>query len=566
MILRKHLGISIAAAGLIAMAIFFRLGYVGASDVITDEASLGFRAIGLIDFDATIHQPSPWEWANILSSWMRLSMHDHPPLFFIIQHFSLKILGENTIALRLPSAIFGILSAYLIYSITKKLFDEKTAMVAGALSSANVYLIWVSRIGLQESTLIFFFLLSIYFFLKSFSDERFFILCGICVGLSWLTKYTAFILAPIFLTYFIIFDRQYFRNKFFWAGVALALAIFSPVLLYNYRLYLAFGHFDFQFSYVFGQNVAQWQIQPGKEEFKNILDKFFSIFINLKNGLSPAFAGLLLATMVYFFHNIITNRNKNKIFLLLALIFLFLEYIVIGPSQRFLSAIIPFFIIIISCSIIDVYNSIQKFARIAMWKYAFTLLLFLFFVYEAIFSYQTNITMQPKHYYSKDIASHYSYSGYQNLDQWLTDEIQNKKPRFSFDLSYIFLKDISIKTNEKYNRGNFKDEGILFVYDENMNEQSSLWIMHRLMIYHNWPVLASKQYYNAIQKNGDDYYKKLGFEKVYLIKKDPDILGKKFSLDNKNIDDLVSYLKISGSEPYILLNPQGKKSFSIYSL
>lgn len=493
-------------------------------------------------------------------------MHDHPPLFFIIQNFSLRILGENTIALRLPSAMFGIVSVYLIILITKKLFDKKTAIIAGALSSTNVYLIWISRIGLQESTLLFFFLLAIYFFLKSIEDERFFILCGACIGLSWLTKYTAFILAPIFLTYLIIFNREYFRNKFFWAGTILALAIFSPVILYNYKLYLAFGHFDFQFSYIFGQKVAAWQIQPGKEEFKNILDKLLSIFVNLKNGLSPAFFWLFLASFVYFFYSIIKNKNNKNIFLFLAFIFLFLMYIIIGPSQRFLSMIIPFFIIIVSRGIAGAYDSIQKTMRARNWKYAFLLLPIILFLNEAAFSYQTNINKQPIQHFSKDISSNYSYSGYQKLDEWIAGAIQNKKPRYSFDLSYGFLKNLSEKTNKKYSTSKNKDEAIVFVYDENMNEQSSLWIMHRLMIYHNWPVLTSRQYYDAIQANGDDYYKKSGFEKIYLIKKDPDALGKKFSAENKNIDNLIDHLKIENSGSIEIKNSQGKKSFYIYSL
>ena len=119
----KYRGAPIAIFIILIIASWFRLWNVTQSDIITDESSLSFRAIGLIDFDAAQNQPSPWEWVGTPPSWMRLSMHDHPLLYFLILHSSMQLFGENALSIRLPSVLFGIASIYLIFLITKKIYN-----------------------------------------------------------------------------------------------------------------------------------------------------------------------------------------------------------------------------------------------------------------------------------------------------------------------------------------------------------------------------------------------------------------------------------------------------------
>lgn len=543
----------ILISAIILIGFFIRIYNIHKSDVITDESSLAFRSIGMIDFDAAKDQPSPWEKIDPPKDWMRLSFHDHPPLFFLTQHISLKIFGENNYGLRIPSVIFGTLSILLIYLITKKVVDKKTAIIASILSSLNAYLIWVSKIGLQESMVIFLMLVTIYFFLLFMDESKYFFILGIFLGLSWLTKYTAFILLPIMLLHIFFADRKIFQKRYIWLAFTTALIFFSPVIIYNIKLYQEFGHFDFQFSYIFGQKVAEWSIQPGKEEFVDITHKFVGFFQNLKNGLSAPIFILFFVSICFFTYS---KKNTKNIFIIISLSSLFIFFMIIGPSQRFLSLIIPFIIIIVAYTLKEAIKTKDK---------LLSGVIALLVLSEIIFSFHSTMSIKSKNYFSRDIHANFSYSGYNELNTWIEKLFKNKKPSLSLNFGYTFLNSIKNKVitdNKKMNAG---ASSILLVYDEDMNEASSLWIIHRQIIYHAWPALSTKEYLDEIEKNENDYFKSQGFQEIYFIKATEYALGKKFGELSKNSDKLMQKLNLS-SPMHEIKNSENQISFVIFKL
>lgn len=551
---------NLALACIFVVALLMRFWNIGAADVTTDEASYGFRAIGLIDFDASKDQPTPWEWSDPPPPLLRLSFHDHPPLFFWIQHFSLKIFGENTFALRFPSAIFGAASILLLYGIGKKMFsDERWGLAAALFSAVNIYLVWISRLGLQESTALFFALLSFYFFLLSHNSNKFYLLLGISLGLAFLAKYTSFFLLPLFLSFLAIKKREDLKSPFFWGGMLLSLLLFSPVILYNIYLYKNFGHFDFQFSYIFGQDVSLWKVQPGKTEFKNIQEKFFFFFTNLFRGLSSGASILSALALFSGIWKFFKKKNQNIFLILLALGWLFFEYLLIGPSQRFLSLSLPFLLLLITDFFKEASKKIQK--------KIFLLLAALFIFSEGVFTYNSALNFSPQSYFSQDIHSHFSRTGYNELDGWMNKLTRGKRPKFSFPLTYQFLKNLAQKTLENDMKLKKTEAAYLFIYDNNLNEQAALWTQHRFSIYSGWPALSASAYFENIKKEGMDSYKKLGFEKIFLIVKNKNVLGKKFSQDTRDAQMLLNFLNKSESEPSVTIkNWKQETAFDVYEL
>ena len=199
------------------------------------------------------------------AGWRCFSCKEFPPLVFWVQLLSISVFGENNFALRFPSAVFGVISVYLLYLIGRRIYSESAGLIGAALLAVTLNSVYISRTGMQEAYVIFFILLASYFFLRSLDKENYLVWTGAALGFGMLAKYNVFILLPIFFTYLLLFRRDYFLNKKLWLGALLAMVIFSPVILYNIKLYQAVGHFDFQLSYIFKQNPEVWKVAPGKE-------------------------------------------------------------------------------------------------------------------------------------------------------------------------------------------------------------------------------------------------------------------------------------------------------------
>lgn len=69
-------------------------------------------------------------------------------------------------ALRLPGAIFGALTALLIYLVTAELFGVEVALIAAALWAFDPTAIGFNRVGKEDTFLVFFFLLANVFWLR----------------------------------------------------------------------------------------------------------------------------------------------------------------------------------------------------------------------------------------------------------------------------------------------------------------------------------------------------------------------------------------------------------------
>jgi 4-amino-4-deoxy-L-arabinose transferase-like glycosyltransferase len=123
-----------------------------------------------------------------------------PPLAMWQIALSFAILGVNTLALRLPSAILSTLAAGLTYLIGSRLLDRTSGLVAAALQAFNpVMLMLVHGYVFSDHvdiSLLFWTELSIYFLIVALpplsggAEHRglFLILCGIAQGLAFLSK------------------------------------------------------------------------------------------------------------------------------------------------------------------------------------------------------------------------------------------------------------------------------------------------------------------------------------------------------------------------------------------
>ncbi len=119
-------------------------------------------------------------------------------LFINIQALFVKALGHEPWVLRLPSAIFGILTVLGLYFLTKELFSERVALFASFFLATSFWHINFSRMGFRAIMAPFFLVWAFYFLFLGIrkKKESIFVLAGLLFGFG-AHSYIAYRIAPI---------------------------------------------------------------------------------------------------------------------------------------------------------------------------------------------------------------------------------------------------------------------------------------------------------------------------------------------------------------------------------
>jgi len=66
----------------------------------------------------------------------------HPPVWYLIEHLTVRLFGASEIALRLPSLVFGVYSCVLVYALAGPFTSKRAALLAGLITAvlpAHIY-------------------------------------------------------------------------------------------------------------------------------------------------------------------------------------------------------------------------------------------------------------------------------------------------------------------------------------------------------------------------------------------------------------------------------------------
>jgi hypothetical protein len=214
---------------ILCIGIFARVWDFGKlpSGLIADEASISVDAFSLLHYGLDhngvsypIHFVSFGSGQNALYGYLLVPF--------------IAVLGLKTIAVKLPMLISGVLTLPLIYWVTSRTFDKRTALIAMFFLAISPWHIMLSRIGLESNLLPFVFLLGYACLLKSFENPNWFIAaCGL-LAVCLYSYVTAYLTIPLFLAcVVVIFIRgNTVSFKQLAAGLASFLVISVPIGLF----------------------------------------------------------------------------------------------------------------------------------------------------------------------------------------------------------------------------------------------------------------------------------------------------------------------------------------------
>lgn len=466
---------------ILAIAFMLRFWGLGLGELVFDEGLYGFRSIGWLDYLESSYQTTPVQWLSDktdLPGWLKLSFHDHPPLFFLIQKISFGLFDDSLLASRLPSVIFGVASTYLFYLILCQLFtktktpaNQGLTLIGMFLVSVNFAHISVSRMAMMESVLFFFILLNIYYFLKLLENSKHWLGFGITLGLAFLTKYIAAFLLPVYFVFLIMRRRDVLKKKEIWLAALLALIIFSPVILYNILSYKTFGHFDLQLAYIFKQNTP-WSGNgiwgKNQEPFSVIAENLPLIFS--RPFIAAALAGFILALFK------IKKQPQNWL-MLLVLLFSILLLVFTGAAIRFTSLLV----------IPMAYFAALFFTY--LWPRSPKIIpaILLLFVANELFFTINRVFINPPDY------------GVVKLDRYF-DSILGDGRSEAIPTHPTYLNEV-IQKYAAERPVTLEPTGL--IYDDDIATGPMLWLFSRRQYYHAIPVMTSSKFQESLKNNPD---------------------------------------------------------------
>jgi 4-amino-4-deoxy-L-arabinose transferase-like glycosyltransferase len=278
-----------------------------------------------------------------------LNVYHYPPLFLYTLGGIYYLMGVDFMLAKGLLAISNVLVAALIYLIARKVLEEKFALSCLFLFLINPLTFSSVYVGYFDNFVVFFMLLSIYFFLKNKPAPA-----GAALAAAFMSKPFPLLLFFVFIPYY--FERKFIQRLFVYFLLVAGL-ISAPFLLLSRENFI---HYAFLYNF---------------ERIPDSLSFYFYFLPQLDTSFIPlifqaVFVGWL-SLRIY------KSRKKSVYFLLLSVLFILSGFFVINRINypHYLIYIVPFFSFILMYE----YRSKTRFVGFLTWKHmvlAFGIILF----------------------------------------------------------------------------------------------------------------------------------------------------------------------------------------------
>jgi len=202
------------AIGLIAYAVVLRLIYAGSVEMMPEEAYY-------------------WSYSRHLD----FGYLDHPPMVAWLIRLGTGLFGQTEFGVRAGALCCGAVTSVFVYKLARNLFGEAGALAALLLAQTLPYFFLSGFLMTPDAPLAAAWAASLYFLERALigNQSRAWWLAGVSLGIGMISKYSIAILAPVTMA-FMVWDpnsRHWLRRKEPYLAALLALALFSPVLVWN---------------------------------------------------------------------------------------------------------------------------------------------------------------------------------------------------------------------------------------------------------------------------------------------------------------------------------------------
>ncbi|HXI83915.1 MAG TPA: glycosyltransferase family 39 protein [Verrucomicrobiae bacterium] len=164
---------------------------------------------------------------------------DHPPMVAWIITVGTTLFGDTALGVRSVTFLLWVASAGLLFLTGRMWFGRRTALAATLFFTLLPIYVGMGLIVTPDAPLVFFWVATLYMMSKALHTGRggYWLLAGVTFGGALLSKYYALLLAPSLLWFLLLSPnhRHWLRRPQPWLALPIALAVFSPVIIWNAR-------------------------------------------------------------------------------------------------------------------------------------------------------------------------------------------------------------------------------------------------------------------------------------------------------------------------------------------
>jgi 4-amino-4-deoxy-L-arabinose transferase-like glycosyltransferase len=181
--------------------------------------------------------------------------YDHAPMVAWWIALGRAVIGDYSLGIRILAPLSAGIGSLLLWRTSALLFDGKIADRAVIFFNAMLVVSLGSIVITPDIPSVFFWGLTLWALaeLRKSADSRWWFAVGISAGLGLLSKYSGVFLGAGILVWliFVPSQRRWFNKWETWVGGLLAIALFTPVLIWN-------AHHDFvSFAKQLGRTVGE---------------------------------------------------------------------------------------------------------------------------------------------------------------------------------------------------------------------------------------------------------------------------------------------------------------------
>ncbi len=286
------------------MGLLFRMYSLSSADYQGDEALYAFAAKSLLESNISPFDSISWT----------------PPMFTYLNAAVVHAIGFNKFSMRIVSSIFGSLTIMLLYFITKKWFNRKTALIASTLFAFSPLHIVYSRSVYIDVVQAFFVLLTIFLMEESCENKArsmFAAASGIVFGFSILLKANSIVIIGLYILFNLVYsilrkDKPEFVK---YLKIAVISTIIAALFVIFFVAIMEGVKYIPQMIYGF--------FMMGIIQSTNVSNPFHYHFLVLFDALSPL-VSIALPFALYFSLRKGRTRNENLVIAISSFYFIIL--------------------------------------------------------------------------------------------------------------------------------------------------------------------------------------------------------------------------------------------------